>query len=206
VLLLALHCLPRSGGVDPVHELLSEYPLRSAGVGVPYAVALLSANVATVLRGVDMVRHGLLRGWLATTLLAMWCVSLLGLTVFLKDPVGSDGTWYGTVHKLSTVTNFACLPALCALLWWRFRTMARWRGNARAVGALAGLSIACAVPFASAFLLHGGDVRVTGTALGLVERGIVAIDIAIIATMTRWSRAMAAPPASPRPQRTMMGS
>jgi hypothetical protein len=93
VLLLALRCLPGSGGADPVHELLSEYPLRSAGVGVPYAVALLSANAATVLLGVAMVRHGLLREWLATALLAMRCVSLLGLTLFLKDPTGADGTW-----------------------------------------------------------------------------------------------------------------
>jgi hypothetical protein len=203
VLLLVLHCLPRSGGVDPVHELLSEYQLRSVDVGVPYALALLSANAATVQLGVAMVRHGLLRGWLATALLAIWCVSLLGLTVFLKDPIGSHGTWYGTVHKLCTVTNFVSLPALCALLWWRFRTVARWRGKARTVGALAAFSLVCAVPFAAAFLLHTGGIRATGTALGLVERGIVAIDIAMIATLTGWSRAMAGPPASGRSQRKL---
>lgn len=195
VVLLALHCLPGSGGVDPVYELMSEYPLRSSGVGVPYTIALLSANAATVLMGVTMVRHGLLRGRLPTALLAVWCVSLLGLTVFLKDPVGSDGTWYGTVHKLFTVANFASLPTLCVLLWWRFRAVAGWRKKARTVGVLGAASIICAVPFAAAFLLKSGEVRATGTALGLVERVIVVIDIAVIVTLVVWSRAMAAAPA-----------
>ncbi|WP_179118264.1 DUF998 domain-containing protein [Saccharothrix sp. ALI-22-I] len=190
--LLGLHLLPDSGGVDPVYELLSEYPLRSVVVGVPYTLALLSANTAVVLLGVAMVRQGLLRGWLTTTLLAVWCLSLLGLTVFLKDPVGSAGTWYGTAHKLCTVANFVSLPALCALLWRRFRTVSGWRGNARRVGVLAALSMVCAVPFAAAFLRYGGQLRATGTVLGLIERCIVVLDIATIVTLAAWSRAMAA--------------
>ena len=189
VLLLALHCLPRAGGVDPVHDLLSEYPLRSVGVGVLYAVALLNADLAAGLLGIAMVRRGLLRGWLELALLVVWCVSLLGLTVFLKDPAGSAGTWYGAVHEFCTVANFASLPALCALLCWRFRTTPRWHRFTRTVGALAAVSIACVVPFAVAFLLDRDGLRAHDTALGLVERGIVAIDVAVLATMTLWSRA-----------------
>jgi hypothetical protein len=189
VTLLALHFLPGSGGVDPVRETLSEYQLRSVGVGVPYALALLSANAATGLLGLAMVRRGVLRGPLAMALLATWCISLLGLTVFLKDPLGAEGTWYGLVHKLCTVANFVSLPALCALLWWRFRTVTPWRRYARTVGLLAAASLACAAPFGAAFLLHDGQVQTTGTALGLIERGIVAIDIAMIAALAAWSRA-----------------
>ncbi|WP_239136389.1 DUF998 domain-containing protein [Dactylosporangium siamense] len=190
VVLVGLHCLPGHGGVNPVHGWLSEYPLRSVEVGAPYALALLSGNLATVRSGIAMARHGLLRGWPAKALLGAWCTSLLALTVFLKDPAGSAGTWYGEVHKLATMANFACLPALCALLWWRFRTAPPWRRNARTVGVLAALHVACAVPFAAAFLVHSNDAGVAGEALGLIERGIVAIDIWTIATLTRWSRAM----------------
>ena len=190
VVLVVLHCLPRAGGVDPVRETLSEYPVRSAGLGVAYALALLCANAATALLGVDMVRHRLMRGVVATALLVVWCVSLLGLTVFLKDPAGSAGTWYGEVHKLCATANFATLPALGALLWWRFRTVPRWRRYARAVGLLAVLSLAGAVPFAAAFLLHGDLAHAD---LGLVERGVVAADIAMIATLAAWSRAMSRP-------------
>lgn len=191
-MLLALHLLPRSGGVDPVHETLSEYPVRSVELGVPYVIALLSGNAATVLVGRAMARRRLLRGRLVAALLVLWCASLLGLTVFLKDPLGSHGTWYGTVHKLCAATNFASLPALGALLWWRHRSVPRWRPYARIVGTLAFASLACAAPFAVAFLLHGGHVAATGTALGLVERGVVTIDAAMIAALTAWSRA--APP------------
>lgn len=197
-LLLGLHLLPGAGGVDPVRELLSEYPLRSVGAGVSFVIAMLSASVAIALLGVAMARHGLLRGWLPTALLVVWCVSLVGLTVFLKDPVGSAGTWYGMAHKVFTVANFASLPALCALLWWRFRVVARWRAHARVVGVLACASVACALPFAAMFLLRSGDVRATGTLLGLVERGVVAIDVAVVATLLGWTRAKAAEGSGPQ--------
>ncbi|MGI5182725.1 DUF998 domain-containing protein [Dactylosporangium sp. CA-152071] len=204
--LVVLHCLPGSGGVDPVHETLSEYPLRSVDVGLPYAIALLSANAATALLGAAMVRQGVLRGRLVTALLVIWCASLLGLTVFLKDPLGSDGTWYGTVHKLCAAVNFASLPALCGLLWWRFRRSRRWRAYARTVGVLAAATALCTAPFAAAFLLHGGHVAATGTALGLVERAVVALDAAMIATLAVWSRAMPAPPGTRAPARPARGA
>ena len=178
VLLLALHLLPGHGGVDPVHGLLSDYQLGSRGVGVPYALALLSACASTALAGASMARRGLLPGWLAKALLAVWCLSLLGLTVFLKDPAGSHGTWYGEAHKIFTAVNFASLPALCALLCWRFR---RWPGYGRAVAPLAALHLACALPFAAAFLPD--HIGIPGTALGLIERGVVAVDAVLIVTI-----------------------
>jgi hypothetical protein len=67
----------------------------------------------------------------------------------------------------------------------------RWRGNARTVGVLAALHVACAVPFVAVFVAHSNDAGVAGTALGLIERGIVAVDIWTIATLARWSRAVA---------------
>jgi hypothetical protein len=195
LVLLALHLLPGCGGVDPVRETLSEYPLRSVAIGVPYVFALLSANVATILVGVTMARRGLLRGVVATALLAAWSVGLLGLTVFLKDPLGSHGTWYGEVHKYCATANFASLPVLGLLLWWRFRSVPRWRRHARTAGVLAAAGLAFAAPFASAFLLHG-----TVEALGLVERAVVVIHIALIATMAAWSRAMPDMPAQTVPR------
>ncbi|WP_433383772.1 DUF998 domain-containing protein [Actinoplanes sp. CA-142083] len=194
VVLLALHCLPDAGGVDPVRETLSEYPVRSAGLGVLFVLALLCANAATALLGAGMARRGLLRVGAETALLVIWCVSLLGLTVFLKDPLGAAGTWYGEVHKACATINFVSLPALGALLWWRFRRAARWRAFAVTAGLLAAASLACATPFAAAFLLHDGS-----GAAGLVERGVVALDVALIATLAAWSRAMADAPSARRP-------
>src|SRR5262245_3786767 len=89
--LLVLHLLPRFGGVDPVHELVSEYPLGAYAIGVPYALALLSMTAAAVLLSFAMVRHGLVRGMSVRVVLVVWCASLLGLTVFLKGPPGTPG-------------------------------------------------------------------------------------------------------------------
>lgn len=191
--LVGVHVLPGSGGVDPVRELMSEYPVRTAEPGVAYTLALLGANLAVVLLGAHWVREGLLRSRpVATTLLVLWCASLLGLTLFLKDPVGGPSTWYGTVHMLCTVVNFVSLPALCTLLWWRHRGESRWRSHATAVGVVAGLTVACVVPFAVVLLGSSGPGSLTDAALGLVERGVVVLDVAAIVALARWSRATAA--------------
>jgi hypothetical protein len=190
--LIGVHMLPGSGGVDPVRDLMSEYPVRTAEPGVAYTLALLGANLAVVLLGAHWVRDGLLRSRpVATTLLALWCLSLLGLTIFLKDPVGGPGTWFGTVHMLCTVVNFVSLPALCALLWWGHRGESRWRSHARTVGVVAGLTMVCVVPFAAVLLADSGPGSLSESALGLVERGVVVLDVVAIAALARWSRASA---------------
>jgi hypothetical protein len=89
----------------------------------------------------------------------------------------------GEVHKLCTIVNFASLPALGGLLWWRFRRVT----HARILGVLSVMSGACAIPFAAAFLTHA---HVAG--LGLFERGVVVLDIAMFATLAAWR--------GPRPQ------
>ena len=195
--LVCVHVAPGSGGVHPVRDLMSEYPVRTVEAGVAYTLALLGANVAVVLLGAHWVRDGLMRSRpVATTLLALWCVSLLGLTVFLKDPVGSSATWYGTVHLVCTVVNFVSLPALCALLWWRHRGDSRWRTHATTVGVVAGLVLACVVPFAVVLPARSEPGALSDGALGLVERCVVVLDVVAIAALARWSRAT--PPAGER--------
>src|SRR5690606_39532737 len=52
--LVGVHLLPDAGGVDPIRELMSEYPVRS-DVGTLYTLALLVANVAVMILGVHWV-------------------------------------------------------------------------------------------------------------------------------------------------------
>ncbi|MFD7307542.1 DUF998 domain-containing protein [Promicromonospora sp. NPDC059942] len=187
--LAGLHLLPGSAGVDPVRDLMSEYPVRTAEAGVAYTFALLGANAAVVLLGIHWTRDGLLRSRpVAATFLATWCLSLLGLTVFLKDPVGGPGTWYGTVHLVCTVANFVSLPALCALLWWQHRRESRWHGHATTAGVVAGLSLACMAPFTVALLTRGEPGSLTDAGLGLTERAVVILDVVAVVALTRWSR------------------
>lgn len=190
IILLVLHLLPGSGGVDPINHLLSEYPLRSYEVGVPYVLALLSANTAAVLVGRLMARSGLLRGRLTKGLFAVSCVSLLGLTVFLKDPIGTHATLFGTVHGVCTVLTCVSQLVLACVLWWRYRANQVWRWYARAVGVLAVLASMTLVPFVVAFTTRGGADRFAGMAIGLVERSMFVVLIAMTVVLALWAQAM----------------
>lgn len=199
--LVGLHCLPAFGGVDPVDDMLSEYPLQATGIGVAFAVALLLANLAVAATGLALTRGGLLRGGPERAALVVWCLGLLGLTVFLKDPTGVSGTPFGMLHRLCTTANFAAMPALCGLLWWRFRATP-WARPARVVGGLGVAGLLCATPFVFGFLLRSGHDRFAGLAAGLFERGVVVLDVLVVVTLVWWGRAMARPARRPLPAPT----
>lgn len=190
VTLVVLHLLPGSGGVDPINQLLSEYPLRAVDVGVPYVLALLSANTAAALAGTMMARSGLLRGWTTVSLFWTSLVSLLGLTVFLKDPMGSEATWYGAVHQVCTVLTCTSLLALAGVLWWRYQADPRWRGWARSIGVLAAMASVTLIPFVVAFTTRSGTDRFAGMAIGLVERSMFVVLVVLTAVLVAWAQAM----------------
>ncbi|MFC8797621.1 hypothetical protein ACFT2C_07790 [Promicromonospora sp. NPDC057138] len=50
---------------------------------------------------------------------------------------------------------------------------------------------ACVVPFAVVLLADGGPGSLTDSALGLVERCVVILDVMAIGVLARWSRASA---------------
>lgn len=187
VTLVALHLLPGAGGVDPINQLLSEYPVRSPVVGVPYALALLSANVAAALAGNMMVRSGLLRGWLPVSLFVVSLVSLLGLTVFLKDPIGAQTTWYGSVHQVCTVLTCTSQLALAYVLWWRHRADPLWRAWAHTVGAFAVIVSVMLIPFVVAFTTRSGTDRFAGMAIGLVERSMFVALTGMTVVLVLWA-------------------
>lgn len=190
VTLVGLHLLPGAGGVDPVNQLLSEYPLRSPFVGVPYVLALLSANTAAALVGNLLARSGLLRGPLAVSLFWISLASLLGLTIFLKDPVGSQQTWFGAAHQVCTVLTCTSQLALACVLWWRYRADPLWRGWARTTGALAALVSVTLIPFVIAFTTRSGTDRFAGMAIGLVERSMFVLLLVMAVVLALWAQAM----------------
>lgn len=52
--------------------------------------------------------------------------------------------------------------------------------------------MACVVPFAVVLLTDSGPGSLSESALGLVERCVVILDVAAIVALARWSRAAAA--------------
>ncbi|MEV6243330.1 DUF998 domain-containing protein [Lentzea sp. NPDC051838] len=194
VTLVLLHLLPGAGGVDPVNQLLSEYPVRSHLVGVPYVLALLSANAAAALAGNFMMRAGLLRGRLPVSLFVVSLVSLLGLTVFLKDPMGARTTWYGIVHQVCTVLTCTSQLALACVLWWRHRTDPLRRAWAHTIGAFAVIVAVMLIPFVIAFTTRSGTDRFAGLAIGLVERSMFVTLAGMTVVLVLWARTFTGSP------------
>lgn len=188
--LVALHLLPRSGGVDPVYQLLSEYPLQDRGIGVAYVLALLSANAGAALAGTVMARSGLLRDRTTVTLFAISCASLLGLIVFLKDPAGATATWSGNVHQVCTIVTCVSQYLLAVVLWWRYRADPLWNGRARAVGVLAAAESVALIPFVYVFATRSGTDKFAGMAIGLVERYMFVVILVMMIVLTSWAKAM----------------
>jgi hypothetical protein len=188
--LVGLHFLPGSGGVDPVYQLLSEYPLQDIGVGVAFVVALLSANAAAALAGMVMARSGLLRDRTTTALFVISCASLLGLTVFLKDPAGATATWSGTLHQVCTIVTCVSQYLLAVVLWWRYRADPLWNGRARAVGVLAVAESVALIPFVVVFATRSGTDKFAGMAIGLVERYMFVVILVMMVVLTSWAKAM----------------
>jgi hypothetical protein len=188
--LVALHLLPRSGGVDPVYQLLSEYPLQDRGIGVAYVLALLSANAAAALAGMVMARSGLLRDRTTTALFAISCASLLGLIVFLKDPAGATATWSGNVHQVCTILTCVSQYLLAVVLWWRYRADPLWNGRARTVGVLAAAESVALIPFVYVFATRSGTDKFAGMAIGLVERYMFVVILVMMIVLTSWAKAM----------------
>jgi uncharacterized protein DUF998 len=193
VTLIVLHLLPGAGGVDPVNQLLSEYPLRAVDVGVPYVLALLSANTAAALVGTMMARSGLLGDRLTVSLFWVSLVSLLGLTIFLKDPVGTPQTVFGLVHQVCTVLTCTSQLVLAFVLWWRYRADPSWRGYARAVGVLAAVVSVTLIPFVVAFTTRGGTDRFARMSIGLVERIMFVTLVVMTVVLAVWAQAMMRP-------------
>src|SRR5207248_8294509 len=84
MMIIGLHLLPGFGGVNPITGMLSDYGVRPDGWIFDTALDILSLGSVAVL--VKMAWHGVLRGRTTQVLMASWCVCLVGISAFTKDP------------------------------------------------------------------------------------------------------------------------
>ncbi|ASW55828.1 hypothetical protein CIK06_19110 [Plantactinospora sp. KBS50] len=110
-------------------------------------------------------------GGTAAALFGCWCLGLVVLTMFPRDPVGMPVSSTGLVHQWASVGALLGLP-LGALV-----TAARRRGaGTRIVAAVAGACLAALVPFVVAYLA-GSPLR---PYVGLLERLVVVAEIVLL--------------------------
>ncbi len=189
VLLAVLHVDRRLAPLDPVSTMLSDYAL-SPGRRL-WDAALLLTSTGSALLLVALYRRGLLAGPALVAAKALWCVSLLAVAVFAKDPQGGAITATGKIHLYASAVTCLSLPVVGWALGHRHRDDPRWRRFATWSRRLALAAIPFYLPFIVPFAVNvlGGHLPTVAT--GLVERLMMILEIALLGVLGYWAhRAM----------------
>lgn len=187
VMMVALHLLPDWGGVNPLFGMLSDYGVTVHGWVFDSALDILSLGSIAIM--VKMAWHGVLRGRPASILMLCWCVCLVGIASFTKDPNNGTDSVRGALHLYSTAAACGSLPVAGLVLAWRHRRHPAWRRFALTSGGLSLMSVPCVLPFLISFFV----IRMThsagtsGLPTGLVERLMGGVDIAILVVLALWA-------------------
>jgi hypothetical protein len=192
VMVVVLHLLPGWGGVNPITGMLSDYGVRPDGWVFDTALDVLSIGSVAVL--VKMARHGVVRGRATFVLMVGWCVCLVGIASFTKDPNTAVQTLRGAVHLYATAAACVCLPVAGLVIGWQHRRDPAWRRWAWTTQILALVSVPCFLPFVVSFFVirmtHSPGLNTVPT--GLVERLMGGLDVIILVVLALWAHRAAA--------------
>lgn len=185
-LLLVLHLDRRAAPLDPVNAMLSDYALVPGRWMWDLALVLTSLGSALLL--VALYRRGLLANPALVAAKALWCVSLVTVAVFAKDPQGGAITITGKIHLYAAAVTCLSLPVVGWALGRRHRDDPRWRRFAAWSRRLALAAIPFYLPFIVPFavnVLLGGHLPTVAT--GLVERMMMVLEFALLALLGVWA-------------------
>ena len=190
-MMVVLHLLPGWGGVNPITGMLSDYGVRPDGWVFDTALDILSVGSVFVL--IKMARHGVVRGRATRALMISWCVCLVGIATFTKDPNDAE-TVRGSIHLAVTTAACVSLPVASMVIGWQHRKDLAWRRWAWTTQILALVSVPCFLPFVISFFVirmtHG--VGASSVPTGLVERLMGGLDILLLVVLALWSHRAAA--------------
>ncbi|HEX3789561.1 MAG TPA: DUF998 domain-containing protein [Pseudonocardiaceae bacterium] len=187
VMMVGLHLLPDWGGVNPIFGMLSDYGVTRYGWVFDSALDIMSIGSLAIM--VKMVWHGVLRGRPASILMFSWCIFLVGIASFTKDPNSGTDSVRGAIHLYSTAAACASLPFASLVIGWQHRKHPNWRRFALTSQGLSLASVPCLLPFLISFFV----IRMThssgtsGVPTGLVERLMGLVDIAILVVLALWA-------------------
>jgi hypothetical protein len=185
-MIVGLHLLPGWGGVNPITGMLSDYGVRPDGWVFDIALDILSLGSLALL--VTMAWHGMMRGRMTYVLMVSWCLCLIGIGTFTKDPNTAAQSFRGGLHLYSTAAACFSLPIAALVIGWQHRRDPAWRRLAWTTQGLALISVPCFLPFVISFFI----IRITHSAglhipTGLVERVMGGLDLALLVVLTLWS-------------------
>jgi hypothetical protein len=185
-MVIGLHLLPDWGGVNPITGMLSDYGVSPDGWVFDMALDILSLGSVAVL--IKMARHGVVRGRATFVLMVSWCLCLVGIATFNKDPNTAAQTLRGGIHLWATAAACVSLPVAAMVIGWQHRRDPAWRRWAYATQGLSLISVPCFLPFVISFFIirmsHSSGLSVP---TGLVERLMGGLDVLILVVLAIWS-------------------
>ena len=162
-------------GYDPLKLTISDYALSNRGVTIEIAMVALAFGAPALLAGLRAVGVAI-RG-LPAILLSTWSVGLLLAAIIPTDP--PEITTLSTaalIHRYTSVAAFVALPIAAAVIASRFPGM-----GSRMVAAVRRLCVGCALGVALLWYVAFPGGRVM---MGLVERSLVGVEIAILMVLS----------------------
>jgi hypothetical protein len=177
-----------SSQVSPIWQTLSEYVYGHLGAGTS-AAPLFSAMCLALAFGSLALLAGIAKARRATpvlVLLGLWCAGLFVVAIFPVDPEGAARSLSGQVHNYGAVVAFIALPAAGWLLTRRSSTQCPWEPRRTTIRRLAVASaVSLVVVLASFVWITSTSSAHHEVTLGLFERTLFVIDLALLATMVR---------------------
>lgn len=174
-----------TGVVSPVRQTVSDYALSPAGAGVFAAMCLALAvgSLGLVSAVITLRPYGpAARGYVIVLLLAAWCLGLTVAALFPTDPMGGRISLDGETHRWAIVLAFVSLPAVGWLIsgarcWKPYAgTLRFW---ARTGFVSLGVLMITYVPVVAPGIAHGP------VTIGLSERWVLFVDLALVVTLAR---------------------
>ncbi|MEV6440499.1 DUF998 domain-containing protein [Amycolatopsis sp. NPDC051716] len=188
VISIDLH-LRLSAQVSPIWQTLSEYvygKLGTSSAAPLFSVMCLALSLGSVALLAGIAKAHRPGTTAVCVLLGVWSAGLLVCGLVPVDPNGQARSLAGQVHNIAALTAFIALPVAAFVLTKKGRERCPWEPRRTTIRRLATAS------FVSIGVVLGGFVLtlVLGPAqqdvtLGLFERLLFTVDVALLLTMVR---------------------
>ena len=159
---------------------ISEY-VYTAG-GWAFLTGVLALALGSILLLAGLIHAGLVRPLsFGSILMSLWVIGLVGVAAFPKHNWEIGPSTSGSIHRVATLLAFVSLPAAVLAIARRYRSArpAIWM----AYGSIAWLSVL----FGAIVVSMVTDLRWHRIIpLGIVERGIVAFEVAAVIALGIW--------------------
>jgi hypothetical protein len=161
-------------GYDPLRLTVSDYALSNRGTAIEIAMVALAVGALALLGGFHAA--GARIGGLPTVLVSVWSAGLLVAAAVPTDPLTATSmSTAAYVHRYASVAAFIVLPVAAVTLAARLPGATSLRGPVRrlAIGCAVGLGVLWYDAFPGDRFL-----------MGLVERGLIGLEIAVLAVLS----------------------